>query len=121
MLGAVVLAAGQSTRMGRPKMLMMWGGKKVIEQVTDVLLVAGITEIVVVAGDLKGEIGKVLEKRNINVVFNPKFANGEMTDSLKTGLNALSKEVHAAIVVLGDQPFIRQETVKEVINAFSEW
>jgi molybdenum cofactor cytidylyltransferase len=97
---------------------MEWGGKTVIEQVTDVLSIAGINEIVVVAGELVGEIGKVLAGKNINVVFNHKYANGEMTDSLKIGLNSVSKEMDAALVTLGDQPFIKPETVKAIIHAY---
>jgi len=117
MIGAVVLAAGLSTRMGQPKMLMEWGGKKVIEQVVDVLLAAELKEIVVVAGELKLEMEKVLENRNAKIVFNPQYANGEMAGSLQVGLNELSAEVDAAMIVLGDQPFIKTETVKSVINA----
>ncbi|MGA9397239.1 MAG: nucleotidyltransferase family protein [Anaerolineaceae bacterium] len=118
MIGAIVLAAGLSTRMGQPKMLMEWGGKKVIEQVVDVLLAAELKEIVVVTGELKLEMEKVLENRDAKIVFNPQYANGEMTGSLQVGLNEISAEVGAAMVVLGDQPFIKQDTVNSVINAY---
>lgn len=118
MLGAVVLAAGLSTRMGMPKMLMDWGKKKIIEQVVDTLHAAGLSEIVVVTGSLESEIKTILDDRNVTIVINPRFANGEMIHSLQVGLDGFSEGIDAAMVVLGDQPFIKTETIKKVMDAY---
>jgi molybdenum cofactor cytidylyltransferase len=120
MIGAVVLAAGLSTRMGSPKMLLKWGSTTVIEHVVESLNQAGVDEVIVVAGALFEEIKKLLDKRDVIVVVNPNYGNGEMTDSLQTGLSELSKSTTAAMIVLGDQPFISPKTMRMLIEAFEK-
>jgi molybdenum cofactor cytidylyltransferase len=118
MIGAVVLAAGQSKRMGRPKMNLPWGDATVIEQVITVLKNAGVNEIVVVTGSHSSELEAVLNKMNINIVHNTDFARGEMISSFKVGLHALDDRLAAALVVLGDQPQIEVEVVQSIIAAY---
>ena len=120
MIGAIVLAAGLSTRMGSPKMLLKWGSTTVIEQVVDSLNQAGVDEVVVVAGALYEEIKKLLDKRDVIVVVNPNYRNGEMTDSLQTGLSELSQSTAAAMIVLGDQPFVSPKTMRTLTQAFEK-
>jgi molybdenum cofactor cytidylyltransferase len=120
MIGAVVLAAGLSTRMGSPKMLLKWGSTTVIEQVVDTLRKANVTEIVVVAGGLYKEISALFDGSAVKVIQNPAYTNGEMTTSMQIGLSGLSKMTDAAMIVLGDQPFINIKTVEKVVEAFKE-
>lgn len=120
MIGAVVLAAGMSTRMGSPKMLLKWGSITVIEQVVDSLNQAGVDEVIVVAGALFEDIKKLLDKRDVIVIVNPNYKNGEMTDSLQTGLSELSQSTTAAMIVLGDQPFVSPKTMRMLIQAFEK-
>ncbi len=116
-LGAVVLAAGQSRRMGRPKLLLPWGRTTVIGRVVEVLHLAGDPiEIVVVAGKLEKEIRAALPGEK--VVLNPDYELGEMLSSLRVGLASLGAEIDAALAVLGDQPQIEVEVVERVITAY---
>jgi molybdenum cofactor cytidylyltransferase len=120
MIGAVVLAAGLSSRMGSPKMLLKWGDSTVIEQVVDSLNQAGVDEVVVVAGALFEEMSTLLDSKDVLVVVNPNYKNGEMTDSLQVGLSGLSTSTTAAMIVLGDQPFVNPATIRMLIQAFEK-
>lgn len=117
-IGAVVLAAGLSSRMGRQKLLLPWEESTVIEKVIDTLISSGVSEIVVVTGRDAEQISKLLSVKNIQTVFNPEFANGNMVTSLVTGLRELQGKVDAALMVLGDQPQMQESTVRRVVE---EW
>ena len=119
-IGAVVLAAGLSQRMGRPKMTLPWDGTTVIGQVVDVLLAAAMDDILVVTGGARDRVESALADKSVRTVFNPDFANGEMLRTLQVGLAALDPALHATLVVLGDQPQIELRVVQSVLNAYEE-
>jgi molybdenum cofactor cytidylyltransferase len=118
MISAIVLAAGLSTRMGTQKMLLPWGQTTVIEKVLSSTTEAGLSNIYVVTGSSRAVLMKLLQGRNLNFIFNKDFANGEMLTSIQVGLKALSSEVEAVLIVLGDQPQIEARVVKEIITRF---
>jgi molybdenum cofactor cytidylyltransferase len=117
MIGAVVLAAGRSRRMGRPKMTLSWGNTTVIGQVVSVLLVAGVEDVVVVTGGDRDGVETALSELPVRTVFNPNYVNGEMMLTLQFGLAALKEKTDTALVVLGDQPQIEARIVQSVIAA----
>jgi molybdenum cofactor cytidylyltransferase len=117
MITAVVLAAGLSTRMGQPKMMLKWGNKTVIQQVVDTLFESGILDITVVTGEWYREISELINAEGVKVIVNPLFANGEMTSSIQAGISNLSELSTHAMVVLGDQPFIKSSTIRNLIAA----
>ncbi|MEO8397967.1 MAG: selenium cofactor biosynthesis protein YqeC, partial [Chloroflexota bacterium] len=123
-VGAIVLAAGMSSRMastGQHKVLLPWtNGKTIIEHIIDQLLLARIDHITVVTGNRADEIGALAEKRGANVVFNPNYRTGEMLSSLKVGLKAQPANIAAALVVLGDQPRIQPKIVGQLTLAYAE-
>lgn len=117
--GAVVLAAGQSRRMGKPKLLLPWrGGRTVIEQVVQTLLDAGIQTIVVVVGSQRDLVEKALRNYPIKAIFNDRFAETEMITSLQLGLQQFDQEVDATLIVLGDQPTIQVDAVRDVVDSY---
>ena len=118
MIGAVVLAAGLSRRMGRPKMVLPWGAGTVIGRVVAVLDAAGVDEIVVVTGGARQQVEAALRDSPARAAFNPDFANGEMSRTLQVGLAALGPDVDAALVTLGDQPQIETAVVRAVLAAW---
>ena len=120
MIGAVILAAGRSQRMGQPKLILPWGETTVIGRVIEVLASAAIDEIVVVTGGARIEVEAVLQATSARLVFNPDFANGEMTSTLRVGLRALAKEAEAALIVLGDQPQIELRVVQTVLECYRQ-
>jgi molybdenum cofactor cytidylyltransferase len=117
-IGAVVLAAGLSSRMGVQKLLLPWKGRTVIETVVDTLILSRITEIVVVTGRDAEQIASTLKSKPVQIIYNPDFANGNMVTSLCTGLKALQNKVDAILMVLADQPQIMKTTVKLLVD---EW
>jgi molybdenum cofactor cytidylyltransferase len=117
-LAAVVLAAGLSSRMGQPKMLLPWGKTSVIRHVVGVLEKSGLADIYVVTGSVRENIEKELLDSKAKLVFNPKFADEEMIVSLQTGLASLPEEIGAAMVVLGDQPQIEVDVVRRIIREY---
>jgi molybdenum cofactor cytidylyltransferase len=117
-VGAVVLAAGLSTRMGRPKMTLPWNGSTVIEKVVSTLLKANIDPIVVVTGGAHTLVVEALKQFSVENIFNPTFANGEMLDSLQVGLSNMPVQVNAALIVLGDQPLIEEPVVRSVVEKY---
>ncbi|HEX2979989.1 MAG TPA: nucleotidyltransferase family protein [Anaerolineaceae bacterium] len=117
-IGAVVLAAGQSRRMGRPKLVLPWGDRTIIETVVGTLHQGGVADIVVVTGGAHAEVCSALANSNGRVIYNQDYATGEMLSSAKIGLDALSDKVAAALIVLGDQPQMEAGVVSGVIDAF---
>ena len=118
MIAAVVLAAGMSKRMGSPKMVLPWGQTTVIGRVVQVLRAAGVDEICAVTGGARQQVEAVLHDLQVKTVFNPRFAVDEMAYSLQAGLAGLSDAAQAALVVLGDQPQIRADVVRAILQAY---
>jgi molybdenum cofactor cytidylyltransferase len=120
MIAAIILAAGLSRRMGQPKMLLPWGKVSVIEHVISVFMAAGVRDIVVVTGGAWQEVEKVIEPYSVRRVHNSDYASGEMLSSLQCGLRALTNEMEAALIGLGDQPQVEARTVRLVCDSFRD-
>lgn len=117
---ALVLAAGLSVRMGKPKMVLPWGKTTVIGAVVAALSSAGLDHILVVTGGNREGVEAALAGTPAKPVFNPRFADGEMLHSIQAGLDGIPAGFTAALVVLGDQPFIQGDTIRQVVAAASE-
>lgn len=120
MISAIILAAGQSRRMGQPKMLLPWGTLTVIEHVITTCLNAGVEDIVVITGGAHEQVEKVIAQYPVRRIYNSGYANGEMLSSLQLGLMAMSNQVQAALVGLGDQPQVQERSVRRVCEAYRE-
>lgn len=117
-VSGIVLAAGTSSRLGRPKQLLDLGGRSVLERVLDTARAASLDEVVVVLGHAAQEIEKAVAfGEGVRVVANPDYLRGQST-SLQAGLRAVTKEAEAAVILLGDQPDIRLEAIGLVVNAW---
>jgi molybdenum cofactor cytidylyltransferase len=115
---AIVLAAGQSRRMGQPKLVLPWGNTTIIRRVVQVLQQAGISETVVVTGSQPDLIEAALQDCPVRCVYNPDYLIDLMLISLQTGLNALPESAESALIVLGDQPQIEPEIVRAILECF---
>ncbi len=116
-LAGVVLAAGESRRMGRPKQLLPFGERTILERVVDTLLTVGVGEVVVVLGHLVDPVRAVLGDRPVRVVINASYRQG-MLSSVKCGVRAIGAGYDAVLFALGDQPHIEYTVVSEVIQAY---
>lgn len=119
-VGAIVLAAGLSQRMGTSKVLLPWGKRTVIESIIQTLVPFRLHDLVVVTGHKSEEVSQVLRKLPARTVFNPAFAVGEMLSSLKAGFRALPRDIDACLVVMGDQPQLKTPLVRKLLSAYNE-
>jgi molybdenum cofactor cytidylyltransferase len=119
-IAAVVLAAGLSRRMGRPKMVLPWGETTVIGQVVTVLATAGVADILVVVGGARQRVESALSGLPARLVYNPRYSEDQMAFSLQAGLSSLAGNVDAALVALGDQPQIQTHVVQAIVDAYRE-
>ena len=118
MICAIVLAAGESRRMGSQKLLLPFGGKTVIAHVVDELLRSDLDAAYVVVGHEGNRISEELSRRPVTVVPNPDYKVG-MLSSLRCGLQALPQQCEKVLVALGDQPAITSELVNHMVQSFS--
>ena len=103
-LAAILLAAGQSTRMGRPKALLPWGGVPLVRHQADLLTAhPAIDQLLVVVGSLQDEVSDALQGTPARVIVNPRFREGRAT-SLAAGARALQDIPTSVLVVNVDQP-----------------
>lgn len=119
-IAAIVLAAGQSKRMGRSKALLSWGERTVIETIVHTLMPFNLADIVVVTGDKAKDVERVLKKTPARPVFNPFYIVGEMLSSLKAGLQSLGDEISACLVIMGDQPQLSPRVLRHILSVGSQ-
>ena len=119
-VAGLILAAGQSRRMGRPKMALAWGSGTIVEQVAQCLLDGGANPVLAVTGGDRQAVETALQGLPVGVVFNPDYETGEMISSVQVGLRALDAQTPAALIALGDQPQIQAGTVQALIGAYRE-
>jgi molybdenum cofactor cytidylyltransferase len=112
--GAVVLAAGKSSRMGANKLLLEIEGRTVLDRILDALT-QGVDEVVVVTGNNPNPIRVIAEAHSVRVVYNPDHEKG-MTTSFQTGIKTVGN-VDAVFLVLGDQLGLRPELLRRMAAA----
>ena len=116
MVSAVVLAAGASTRMGRPKALLPLGGRPILARVLDSAREAHFDEIVVVLGHEADLVRREIPMDGASVALNPDYATG-MSGSIRAGIRASNPASGAYMIILGDQPFVSARTFDALIEA----
>jgi Uncharacterized MobA-related protein len=121
-IAAVVLAAGGGTRLGGGKLLLPWRGKSLLGHVVALVAELGLVRppIVVIGHDAE-HVGRVIRKEcdamrtAIRIVENPRWREGQST-SLKCGVECAAasgcEELSGVMVLLGDQPRVRSETLR---------
>jgi molybdenum cofactor cytidylyltransferase len=118
-VGALVLAAGQSRRMGTlNKLLIEIDGVPMVRRVVEMLRQSKVDPIVVVTGHEHERIAAALKDLGVTLAHNPEFAQG-LSTSLKAGIAALSGDVDGALVCLGDMPRVTAAEVDRLIGAFN--
>jgi molybdenum cofactor cytidylyltransferase len=115
-VSAILLAAGEAKRIGKPKLLMPFGGSTVLERTLDNLLTSRVGEVIVVLGPRAGVIKQVIANRKVKVVANPDYHLG-MSTSLITGLSLVDDKAQRIMIALADQPLIYSEIYDILIEA----
>ena len=116
-LEGIILAAGESRRMGYPKPLLEIGGRTFIEQIAQTML-AVVPRLVIVLGAHRERVRAAIPRdARITIVENPEYTRGQLS-SLKIGLGALQPDSSGAVVHLGDHPMVRAETFRMIVDSY---
>ena len=115
---AIILAAGQSRRMGRPKQLLPLGDGTILERTVDNIIQTGVGEVIVVLGHRAAEIAPRLAARPVRIVTNPDYRLG-MSSSLRCGLECASSTAVAFMVVQGDQPLTGPDIIVRLMEEYA--
>ncbi len=115
---AIVLAAGASRRMGRPKLDLDLGGKTLVERSVQNLLDASLDRVrlVVPPGWLMAP-ADLAPTKSLEVIRNPNCDEG-LSSSLRAGLRALPKATRMVLVALADKPLVKPETIRKLLTVF---
>lgn len=117
-LTAIVLGAGQSTRMGDTnKLLLTFRGKAIIKHVLDLVCAFPFHEVIVVTGHQQSQIVRVLSEFSIRCVYNEAYETG-LASSIVKGISQSDPATGGYILFLGDMPFIQFQTVKSLIRMY---
>lgn len=119
MISAILLAAGESKRMGRPKQTLAWQGQTLLRHVLENLIRSDADEIILVLGHEAEAIRRGLTEFNIKIATNPDYPQG-MASSLRQGLLAMDPKSEAFLVLLADQPGIGPEVINLIIREFRQ-
>lgn len=120
MIAGLVLAAGESSRMGTDKALLEYRGRAFVETIVETIRDAGVDRIVVVLGRHAEEIRRAARLDSVEVVVNRDYKRGQ-TSSLQAGLQALdSPQPEAIVLCLVDHPAVSANSVRKLIATFRE-
>ncbi len=117
-LEGIILAAGESRRMGYPKPLLEIGGRTFVEQIAETML-AVVPRLVIVIGAHRDRVRAAIPRdARIAIAENPDYSRGQLS-SLKVGLDAVQPDSAGAIVHLGDHPMVRVETFRAIVDSYN--
>jgi molybdenum cofactor cytidylyltransferase len=118
MISTIVLAAGQSKRMGGDnKLIKKYNKKYLINHIVATLIKSKVNKIIVVLGFQSSKVRKIIVKnKKINFVFNKNYKSG-MASSIKVGLRRISKRSIGFLIVQADMPKISRKIINKLYEA----
>ena len=116
-VGALLLAAGSSTRMGKNKMLMEINGETVLRRAATTAVEASLDPVVVVTGHESKQAELQLDGLDCLTAFNVDHKTG-IQSSVRVGVDALSDEVDAVLIMLADMPFVTTKMVRDLVGLY---
>jgi molybdenum cofactor cytidylyltransferase len=114
-VAGIILAAGESSRFGAPKQLLIWRGIPFIRHVAMIALEAGLSPVVVIVGASAETIQKVISDLPVRIVNNLDWESGQ-SSSIKAGVSGLSRDIGAAIFLMADQPQIPTNLIRYLVE-----
>jgi molybdenum cofactor cytidylyltransferase len=117
-VGAIVLAAGESSRFGQPKLATAYRGVPLIRRAVAAALEGGCSDVVVVLGAASDRYAPLLTDSGARIALNPYYKEG-MSSSIRCGIEALPPECTAAVIMLADQPRIDGGIIRGLLETHS--
>jgi len=117
MIWAMILAAGESKRMGKPKLLLPYGEKTIIETIVKIVVSSNVENTLIILGSDREKIEEKIKNSPVKIIYNRDFRSG-MLSSGQCGFKSLPEETRAVLVVLGDQPKISADVINKLIDAY---
>jgi molybdenum cofactor cytidylyltransferase len=119
-VAAIILAAGESKRLGRPKQLLDWFGIPFIVKIIDTATESGLYPVVVVTGAHYQEVEKCVQNKEICILRNKQWKKGQ-SSSIIQGINALNEDGSKSfMVLLCDQPQVPNELIRKLVLVSKE-
>ncbi len=118
MFAGIVLAAGTSSRLGRPKQLLAYHGRPLTQHVIDAAIAASLDDVIVVLGERAEDmLAELTLPPPARARVNPDYLEGQ-SSSLRAGLRAAGPEIRAAVLLLGDQPTVGVGAIRAVLAEY---
>ena len=120
MISAVILAAGESRRMGKQnKLLLPVAGEALLVKLIKSVCDSDVGQVIVVIGHEAEKIRRKLNNFPLSFVYNPNFSEG-MTTSIKSGVKEVSPDCDGYMICLADMPFINTSEINKLIHAYAQ-
>lgn len=116
-VAAIILAAGSSERMGRPKQLLLIDGQPMVRRVAEVVCASALSQVLVIVGANAERVAEALHGLPVELLHNPAWPEG-MSTSLRTGLRAVRPDIEAVLVVLADQPALTPGLLQRLVERY---
>ena len=118
MISAVILAAGESRRMGKQnKLLLPVGDEALLVKLVKSVCASDVGQVLVVIGHEAEKIRQELNDSTLSFILNPNFSKG-MTTSIKSGIKEVSQNSDGFLICLADMPFINSSEINKLIHTF---
>lgn len=119
-IGAIILAAGGSARMGSPKQLLKFEGTTLIRRAASSAIESGCRPVIIVTGAASEDVRGELDGLDVLEIFNSEWQTG-MASSIKASIGSVltrEPQIDAVVVMLSDQPHVTAEVIKRLIDAY---
>ncbi|MEB3180115.1 MAG: nucleotidyltransferase family protein [Nostocaceae cyanobacterium] len=119
-VGIIILAAGASTRMGKPKQLLLYQGRSFLQHTIETALNSQCRPILVILGANAAKINPKISNFTVQIVENQQWSEG-MSASIRVGMEALiavQKNITAVVITLCDQPFLSAAIIKKIFDVY---
>jgi molybdenum cofactor cytidylyltransferase len=119
-VAALILAAGASSRMGRPKQVLPFGGSTLLRWVAEQAVASAVSRVFVILGAHAAVVEPSLDGLAVETIWNPDWEEGQGS-SVRTGVRYLlerAPETSAVVFLLGDQPFVTSASIDRLILTY---